>query len=112
MFDKVVCTHVEFVDFGFDEVVPEDGHVFLWVELVLAGVFGGGDEDQGLVGGLELLNPVPASENAFLELVDTVVLLFGFLDVFGGNGDKGLGQGVEVEQHLVPRLLAVDVVCR
>jgi hypothetical protein len=50
-----------------------------------------------LVGGLELLNAVPASENAFLELVDTIVLLFGFFDVFGGNGDKGLGEGVEVE---------------
>ena len=45
MLDKVVRTHIKFIDFGFDEVVPEDGYIFLWVELVLAGVLGGGDED-------------------------------------------------------------------
>ena len=45
MLDEVVCAHVELVDFGFGEVVSEDGHVFLGVELVLAWVFGWGDED-------------------------------------------------------------------
>jgi hypothetical protein len=30
-----------------------------------------------------LLNSVPTPQDAFFELVDAVVLLFGFFDVFG-----------------------------
>ena len=100
--DHIMRTHVQLINLRLDQVVPEYGHVFLRVKLIFPWIFSGRNKNQRLTTILELLNPIPAPQNALLKLIDAVVLLFRFLYVFRGDGHKRLGQGVEVQKNLVP----------
>lgn len=45
MFQYVMSTHIKFVQFGFDQVIFEDGDIFLRIEFIFFWVFAWGCED-------------------------------------------------------------------
>lgn len=107
-----MCTHVKFVNFGFNQVISEDRHVFLWVKFIFTRVFAWGYKDKSLIGSLELLNAISTFENSLFQLVDSVMLLFRLFNMFAGNGNKRLCQHMEIEENLVPRFFGMYVICR
>ncbi len=49
-------------------------------------------------------------ENSLFKLVDSVMLLFGFFDVFSGDIDKRLSHGMNIEEDLVSGLFGMYII--
>lgn len=85
---------------------------FFGFELILVGVLTRRNKDYGLIQSRQAFYSLLASHDPVPQSGYSVVLVLAFLHVPLGNRASSVGQGMEVEDDLIPGLPFMDVVNR